>query len=179
MHASARWPISFWYYVVDNLAKLVADLTSWYWWVTIVAVGILINIISAYLKSPLDRYFQAGSARRRAIAARRQVRFEEKVQLLTANPTLLILEAHAESRYRTQAVLLFVIATLTITVRGFIKPPGAGAEIPFAMLSGILFVTVCGLYILAMYFMRHATAARVRVEAATQRFIRQQVKQSK
>jgi hypothetical protein len=45
---------------MDSLAQ---DFTSLHWWVSVVGVGLLVSLASAYIKPSLDRYLEGTSAR--------------------------------------------------------------------------------------------------------------------
>lgn len=156
---------------MDNSTKLLSDLSSWYWWVSIVFVGLLINVASAYLKPYLDHYFEGQSDKRRVKSDAERQLFEQQVHALAANSTLLILEGQSEQRYRTQALILFVVASLSI-VLGILSGRSASAS-QLVSTAFSLFFSGGGIlgYVLAMYFMRHANGARRRVETATRRYL--------
>ena len=152
---------------MDSSSKLLSDLSSWYWWVSIVLVGLLINLASAYLKPHLDRYYEGRSVKRRIESAAGRQAFEQRVHVLAANSTLLILEAQSEARYRTQALILFVLASFSITLGILGGRSQLASHVVAVGLSTVFSVLGLFAYIMAMYFMKHANAARRIVEAAT------------
>jgi ABC-type transport system involved in cytochrome bd biosynthesis fused ATPase/permease subunit len=95
-------------------------LTSWKWWVSVVFVGILINLASAYIKPTLDTRLGRLSHRRRARSekARKLVELSsaaarEKPEFMQA---ILVLEFRCRSEilYNMIAASLFFIMTVTM-----------------------------------------------------------------
>ena len=96
------------------MSRLLSDVASWYWWVSVVVVGILINLASAYLKTPIDRFLGRWSAKRRLAAAARETEMRRQADLIAASPELLALEVRGEAI----GVLLsvFIVALLAATL---------------------------------------------------------------
>jgi hypothetical protein len=91
---------------MDSFSKLVADITSWHWWVTVVLVGLAINLASAYLKPRTDRLFDKLSAGRREKDESRRLELHRKAEELASEPTLLLIEGLAEMRDFLFALIL-------------------------------------------------------------------------
>ena len=82
------------------MQKFLTDLSSIYWWIGVVLVGIVINIISSYLKNKLDAYFGSISKKwARRNKAKRDI-FDCKVARIKQNPQQLNLALFAEMRQR-------------------------------------------------------------------------------
>lgn len=66
--------------------ELLNNLTSTYWWLSVVVVGLIINLVSSYLKPPLDaigsKTFHAWKAR----SERANKMYVKKVDALAAAP---------------------------------------------------------------------------------------------
>jgi|LFEF01.1.fsa_nt_gb hypothetical protein len=77
---------------MESLSRFGTELASWYWWLSVVLVGIAINLVSAYLKPPVDSWLARNSTKRRARRNSEKAKFEQEVRVLAANSTLLILE---------------------------------------------------------------------------------------
>jgi hypothetical protein len=92
---------------MDTLTKLFDDITSWYWWFSVVLVGFGINLASAYVKPSLDGWYANRSEKKRLSSAIERAEFDQRVELLAANPLLLVLEAHEELRERTRFLFFF------------------------------------------------------------------------
>lgn len=57
---------------MSGLDRFIAEASSVYWWVSVVVVGLVINLVSSYLKGPIDR-----------AAARAYTRYKERKQRLS------------------------------------------------------------------------------------------------
>jgi len=51
---------------MHDIDRLLADLQSLYWWLTAGVFAVLVNLLSGYLKAPIDQWLQKRSAVRRA-----------------------------------------------------------------------------------------------------------------
>jgi Co/Zn/Cd efflux system component len=60
----------------------IQNLNSLSWWMTVVLVGIIINLVSAYLKSRLDHYLSGISLQWRKWSQRRQDERTSKINML-------------------------------------------------------------------------------------------------
>jgi hypothetical protein len=96
------------------MQKIIDDLATPYWWVSVVLVGIAINLASAYMKGPLDRWIEKRSSRRAEQNGRLRREFELQVQRLVEHPGLLWVELMQDSKDRWSTVLHVVIATLAV-----------------------------------------------------------------
>ena len=106
---------------MSDLDRIVSDATSWHWWLMVVAVGVAINLLSNFLRTPLD-YLLA-----KLSSARQRIRNERKIELaLTAGAvaesvTLLSLEVREEFRSYLLAVFSMLISTLLFSYLGMLK----------------------------------------------------------
>ena len=95
---------------MQALENFATDLQSPYWWVTVVVVGVLINIGSAYLKSPIDRALGSISSRRRAKNERRARQLEEESNNLAGDLQLFTLEVSLQTRDMVLSLQLLALA---------------------------------------------------------------------
>ena len=91
---------------METVSRFANDLASWYWWVSVVFVGIAINLLSAYLKTPVDNWWSSTSQRRKQRQVTRNEKFDEEVKRIAADATLLILEVQ---RARTAELKVFSV----------------------------------------------------------------------
>lgn len=68
--------------------KFLADAATAYWWITAVAVGLVINLASAYIKEPIDRFFAATSRGWRARSEKARAERQAHVLQLARDPSL-------------------------------------------------------------------------------------------
>jgi hypothetical protein len=100
---------------MDDFMKNATTLS---WWLGVVLVGVVLNLFSAYIKSPLDDFLARMStwwASRSAAAARSRAK---QILELNADPMkqLLLLADEARARHSSTFFLLFAIMLLAISV---------------------------------------------------------------
>jgi len=98
-----------------------------------VLLAIAVNLLSAYLKGPIDNYFAKRSKRKRASLLRRNQLFDQRVNSLVANPHLLVLEAFDAQRERNR-FLFYLILMLSAFALSFLVRHGTLRE-PFALFT--------------------------------------------
>jgi hypothetical protein len=74
---------------MSNILEEVLDIN---WFISVVVVGIAINIISAYLKNPLDRFLAARSKKQRKRIEKEHAEIEENAKKIASDSTLIIIE---------------------------------------------------------------------------------------
>jgi hypothetical protein len=57
--------------------KFLSDLGTGYWWISVVVVGVALNLLSSYLKGPIDRLGSAAFERYKARKRVQGVAFDE------------------------------------------------------------------------------------------------------
>lgn len=72
--------------------KLLSEITTWYWWLSVVVVGVAVNLLSSYAKPHIDKWIDRRSERSRVKREKTNAEFEAKVNKLSSNPNLLIIE---------------------------------------------------------------------------------------
>jgi hypothetical protein len=105
------------------MSKFVEDVTSIYWWLTVVVVGIVIHIAGSYLKPQIDKWLIAWSEKYRSRSAQRRAAYDEHVAKLRSDPTELFLAVAREIRLRLRflsnlliSALMFLLALMQHTV---------------------------------------------------------------
>ena len=78
---------------MSDFQKLAADVQSPYWWITAVVLALLVNLLSAYLKAPLDRWLSRHSFARRARLERFAAKQLAWAEAALADPRILTLES--------------------------------------------------------------------------------------
>lgn len=99
------------------MKDFLASLSSLYWWLSVVVVGLLINLSSAYLKSRLDSSLYRRSSRRRAQAEARNKARKQAVEKLRSNPDAQYLLSAAATRELIHGLEFIVLGTLCIVLR--------------------------------------------------------------
>jgi|JI8StandDraft_2_1071088.scaffolds.fasta_scaffold186631_1 hypothetical protein len=97
---------------MTSIEKLLGDISSLHWWISVVLVGLAINLLSAYVKPQLDRWAKQISSSRQQKQADEDQLFREHVALLAGNTQLLICATSTEARCRWQAVSMAIASLL-------------------------------------------------------------------
>ena len=109
------------------MKNLLTNISSVYWWISVVVVGIVINLASAYLKTKLDTNLSNASSWWRKRSEAHKARRAKDLKRLTDNPHDQMLLAFGEMRDRIRAVSQFIIASLCFVVVALLTvtaPPG-------------------------------------------------------
>ncbi len=92
--------------------ELIKQFQKPEWWISVVVVGLLINIISDYLKPTLDSFFARFSSKVRQTSERQKLVFESDVQNLINNPEQLTSLKLETLRLNIRAILLIVVCLM-------------------------------------------------------------------
>ena len=87
------------------------------WWLTVVVVGIAINVISAYLKWIMDLFLERWSVKYRAWSESGRKRQTDYINFLRNNPEEQFIAFHREARYRIRSSL-FLLSGLILFLGG-------------------------------------------------------------
>lgn len=113
---------------MSDLSKLLADISSFYWWIAVVFVGLGINLASAYLKPVLDKFYLQHSDRQQRKIAAEDRDLDIEAGILAKETHLLILKGFEEVRWFVLSVFLllmaFSLAYLGTAVSKVSNPPG-------------------------------------------------------
>jgi hypothetical protein len=93
-------------------------LSSPAWWVSVVIVGVLINLVSAYLKPTLDTRLSKASGWWKARAVAEQRARHDLVERLKKSSHEQMLACFAEQRYRIRSVYMLVFGAFMLLVTG-------------------------------------------------------------
>ena len=91
--------------IINELAKPV-------WWVSVVIAGIIINLISAYLKTRLDRTLSGASAWWTSQSGKSKKDWAERVERISEGGEELAYAIALESRQRLQSIQALLMAAL-------------------------------------------------------------------
>lgn len=154
---------------VDNLSKLITDLSSWYWWLTAVVFALLVNIASAYLKPLIDSWWGRRSETKRALNDKAQAVWMKRVQRLCDDPTLMILEAHEESRSLSTAVVMILAIGIVLWLLAWSK--GVGDPFAASVLRGTLVFCEFFFMVVTLLYLNRALSSRKLFLAARRRYV--------
>lgn len=71
-----------------------------YWWLSVVITGVLVSLVSAYLKSRVDLFYSRWSAKASERSSRRREERLRKIAVLRSSPLALNVSITEEFRYR-------------------------------------------------------------------------------
>lgn len=100
------------------MANLLRFLLSLEWWLSVVVIGLVINILSAYAKHFLDGRLQRLSSFRRDLARAREQRREKQIERLRASQHTQMLVSVREVRARIRALGYGVVGALAFALAG-------------------------------------------------------------
>lgn len=92
---------------------LLDELSKPVWWVSVVVAGFLINLLSAYLKTSLDRFLAHLSARTRRQQTARAEALALRVTKAESSRDWMQFEMHLEIRQRLQSISYLLLALAT------------------------------------------------------------------
>lgn len=151
---------------MNDFSKLLSDLLSWYWWATVVLVGVLVNLGSSYLREPLDRAIAAWSGRRTAKAKKRQEELHFHAERLLADPVLLALEMRGETIGLLSSTLLLAFAAVMLGINQFLLANSRGASAIPVVLVFAMNIPPALLVVLSMSLLARASRHGQRIVAA-------------
>lgn len=136
--------------------EFLRDFMSLGWWIGVVAVGLVLNIVGAYAKSPLDRIFSAASSHwsRRSELARAEE--EERIALLRDDQEARTLLLAEEFRCRLRLLVMLLLAVFLLLLHLLIR-----IRVPSSALlatDGVLYLTSIVLYygsLVGVFFAMH------------------------
>jgi hypothetical protein len=124
------------------MSDMTKTLSSPVWWISVVVAGILINLLSSYLRTLLDVRFSKLSKRWRERSEKQKRERENYVQSLLGQPHRQIVEFHRSTRLHILSVMCLVLGTfalgLSMAARAFGVPLIITSLIGFV--SGLVFL---------------------------------------
>lgn len=139
------------------MGQFLNDLSSPYWWLSVVLVGIIINIVTEYLKPLIDKIWVAWSQRRRRKAQEEEAKSQKLRELLEEDSRRqeiwvgrMIDEQIRSNRYLVMALLLLVASGLESFT--------PGPSIFYTLILPIFAFTV---YLRSQYLSKSATEKRL------------------
>lgn len=86
------------------------DFLSPAWWVSVVLIGLIINLLSAYAKPQVDTFLGSISSTCKAHVERRRKAYKEKIELYLQNPPLIVIAGAELSHTIYRAIIWLVLA---------------------------------------------------------------------
>lgn len=130
------------------LERIISDFTSWHWWVTVVLVGVAINLVSAYAKGPLDELLSQWSTAQMGRLRRYEAFVDLYLRELLADSRLISLRVGESIRLYLYAVVLLLLALMSA---GLAVLVGSTNTIPMPLGNiAVVFLGVVGLWCLVL-----------------------------
>lgn len=101
----------------------MALLTSPVWWVSVVVVGILINLLSSYLKTTLDSRISLISSWWRKRSDEQKAEREEFIEKLRRSEHKQVLASIDDIRARLRAIYLLLLGVFVMLCPAFLNIP--------------------------------------------------------
>jgi hypothetical protein len=143
--------------------EFLVNLTSVNWWLGVVAVSLIVNLISAYAKPPLDRLLSKWSDQRKESVLHANKATEKYLQRLLAEPRLHYITLAAESRARQQALISLILSVLLFASMGaltFFMEKQSPPSTPVQSFLFVLPILLPGFFALINSMSAHSKAIR-------------------
>src|SRR5438270_4750812 len=95
-------------------ASITDDIASPAWWMSVVIAGLLVNLLAAYLKSPVDRLLSHSSSRWRASSEKRREKRNQLIERLRQDADFKATMLAWEFRLRMNTVLSVAIISVML-----------------------------------------------------------------
>ncbi|MDR7152469.1 amino acid transporter [Hydrogenophaga palleronii] len=106
------------------MSEVFAELSRPVWWVSVVAAGIAINLLSSYLKGAVDGVFSSTSSWWRRRSSARQRAWASRVERLASSEKERNWAAASEVRNRLQSIHLLLLSMIAILLPAFANTSG-------------------------------------------------------
>ena len=105
------------------MRSLVEQTASPAWWIGVVLVGIIINLVSAYCKRPIDRLLGALSTKWATRTAALQKERDDRISAMSVSPEARMMARFEILSSRVWAVLFFQVSTFfgVLAALGFFR----------------------------------------------------------
>jgi hypothetical protein len=104
---------------------LLESLKSPQWWLSVVLVGIVINLASAFLKQRLDGWMKRVSGWYRGLASKKEAERTKRVAILAADEGALLHRYFVDLRERMRSMHLLMLGLFLMLIADWI--PGANS----------------------------------------------------
>ncbi|WP_129125907.1 hypothetical protein [Geomonas oryzae] len=124
------------------MQDFLKNITSTSWWVGVVIVGIVINLVSSYLKPYLDEQMSKMSASKKALLDMKSQELKLLVLSIQNDKHTYIVESFNDLRHRNRALALFIMSVLLFALSQQLKANPALYTRPFNINLELLFSIV-------------------------------------
>lgn len=100
--------------------EILSELSKPVWWISVVVAGIAINLLSAYLKNPIDGSLARISIWWRLRSSARQKAWKEWIEILRSNEEARTNAWMLEMRFQLLSIYLLLLAIFMVLLVSFI-----------------------------------------------------------
>ena len=136
------------------MREFLNNLSSLSWWLGVVVVGVVINILSPYISKGLEKVLIKTSARYRKRIAERSEKRRKRITELKANQHKQIMLAFGEQRLRIRSLENFFGGVIWFIFSGIsavlgLSVENSGAKLLLFVVSAVILLYGLSLFILA------------------------------
>lgn len=124
------------------MQEFIKNLTSTSWWIGVVIVGIILNLVSSYLKPFLDDTMSKISSSKKALSEKQAEEWKSLVAAIKNDQHAYMVEAFRDLRHRNKALALFIMSILLFALSQQFKANPALYIWPFKINLEILFAII-------------------------------------
>jgi hypothetical protein len=118
------------------MSEFIKALTSPAWWISVVVVGILINLASAYVKHFLDKRLAKGSTWWRNRTEKQVAERRTLIETLKSSEHEQLLASLDDIRYRSRALYMMLFGVFMMALYQWIHP-----DVPFVTVQIVILFT--------------------------------------
>ncbi|RCS56864.1 hypothetical protein DU000_11030 [Parvibium lacunae] len=104
--------------------EIITELSKPVWWVSVVVAGILINLLSAYIKSKLDTIAARTFSWWRDKSQASKAAWETRIEGISENDRIRDIELAREIRFRLQSINFLLMAIFLLVLLSFVMASG-------------------------------------------------------
>ena len=140
------------------MSGFLSAIASPSWWISVVVVGIALNLISAYAKSALDRWMAGYSTARKLRFEKDEKERSARIEKMKLSDRALFLAARREHGWWLWAILLYSLSAVILLTGNVIK------FLPIVAIVNLLAII---LMLLGIHAMRRAITTGSEIDDAT------------
>jgi hypothetical protein len=104
--------------------EIVNELARPVWWFSVVIAGIVINLLSSYLRARLDSALSRASGWWRSRSERRKAAWESKISLISQDTDFKAMHAQREIRLRLNSIYALLAGFLLLSLPSLLSSVG-------------------------------------------------------
>lgn len=144
------------------MEEMFTELAKPYWWISVVVVGIVINIVSSYFKNYVDNCFSRAFSWWRNRSVEKKAEWLRTVDWIKQSEKHLLIQSFQESRERLRAIHFLLLGCLIAVFTSFLSQVSHDER--YLIILGLGMSTLC-LFCSTYAFFR-ATDAREKLNRA-------------